>query len=264
MLPGPVPSSPRQDAVSSLAQGAFPRRMPARLSLARKPRAQTRHRARRFAPACRLPMLFCPSLLDQKEGLDLVATEGSSPTGARRHAPLVDFCNRNDPQARPSNRLNPVAIATAGFRRSWLTLGSLPLSGVRGRGLPGQGLVVLWLSPSPAPFGTIARTEGLAPTRSDSDTSCRKLGIRIGRRADGIGRSCLQARLSPRSRRGLACARPAGPLPAPLREEEMRSAAPEVPSIVEPPRRGGPLSTSCPQAVEYGPVPLQPPLVPFL
>lgn len=42
-----------------------------------------------------------------EEGLDSAASASSSLTGARCRALLVDFCNRNVPQARPANRRNP-------------------------------------------------------------------------------------------------------------------------------------------------------------
>lgn len=43
----------------------------------------------------------------EKEGLDFAASASSSPAGARCHAPLVDFCNRNDPQARTCESPKP-------------------------------------------------------------------------------------------------------------------------------------------------------------
>jgi hypothetical protein len=52
-------------------------------------------------------------------GLDTAAFAGSSPASARRHASLVDFCNRIRSQARPSDRRNsrlrelPTAFAAA-------------------------------------------------------------------------------------------------------------------------------------------------------
>lgn len=56
-----------------------------------------------------------PLLLEQ--GLDSAAFAGFSPAGVRCHAPPVDFCNRIDPQARPSNRRNPFLRArTSSFR----------------------------------------------------------------------------------------------------------------------------------------------------
>jgi len=45
----------------------------------------------------------------EEEKLDPAASASSSLASARRHAPLVDFCNRNDPQARPANRRNPTS-----------------------------------------------------------------------------------------------------------------------------------------------------------
>jgi len=95
-------------AMASTTQGAFHRRVPrstdplARTGLER----ETRHRSRDFAAPIRLPALLRP-LLPREKGLDPAASGRSSRPGAHGHAPLVDFCNRNDPQARPSDQRNP-------------------------------------------------------------------------------------------------------------------------------------------------------------
>jgi hypothetical protein len=89
-------------------QDVFHRRVPTRSpALARRrPRTRTRHRSRDFAAPARLPTLFRPTL-PKEEGLDRAASERSSRPGAHGHAPLVDFCNRKDPQARPTDLRNP-------------------------------------------------------------------------------------------------------------------------------------------------------------
>jgi len=91
-----------------------------RRTFARRPRTQTRHRSRDFAAPVRLPALFRPRF--PKEGeLDPAASGRSSRPGAHGHAPLVDFCNRNDPQARlrpskPRSRSGRSAFAELHFR----------------------------------------------------------------------------------------------------------------------------------------------------
>jgi len=122
--PGPKPldaartvstASSSKETASSI-RSAFPRRVPARRSafanrLGREPATVPRARPpeigfrRSFALRC------------IEEGLDPAASASSSLAGARRHAPLVDFCYRNVPQARPTNRGNPRPCArTSSFR----------------------------------------------------------------------------------------------------------------------------------------------------
>jgi hypothetical protein len=95
-------------ATAPTTQGIFHRRVPARPTpLTRnRPRTRTRHRSRDFAAPTRLPTLFRPALPKEEE-LDPVASVRSSRPGAHGHAPLVDFCNRKDPQARPTDHRNP-------------------------------------------------------------------------------------------------------------------------------------------------------------
>lgn len=105
-----------------------------------------------------------------EEELDPAAFASSSPASARRHTPLVDFCNRNDPQARPANRRNPprdlAPPAFAGSADAW-NGSSAPFGATR----PScQGSGTGWdvrLSPRrpPAPLSALARRESLAPTR---------------------------------------------------------------------------------------------------
>ena len=89
-----------------------PRRLPSTSArstnpaCARRPRTRTRHRSRDFAASARLPTLFRPTL-PEEEGLDRAASVRSSRPGAPCHAPLIDFCNRKNPQARPTGLRNP-------------------------------------------------------------------------------------------------------------------------------------------------------------
>jgi hypothetical protein len=106
-----------------------------------------------------------------EEGLDLAAFASSSLASARCHAPLVDFCNRNDPQARPANRWNPLPRSRTPcfrkergrgrrFMRSFRS-DEAELSRVRGWKMDPSALA--WRSP--APLAALARTESFAPTR---------------------------------------------------------------------------------------------------
>jgi hypothetical protein len=191
-----------------------------------------------------------------EEGLDPAASASSSLAGARRHAPLVDFCNRNAPQARPANRRNPVRASTlrACARRAAVTIG---FTGSFRSGEAELSRVRDWnrlrLSPSsPAPLGALARVESFAPTRLARTPPVAGLVISMAGGAKSIVRARLAIRSLSRndspSGRAFASSRE-GPPPAPFREERMRSAAPEVPSVAEPPLRGGPfvhtLSPAC-------------------
>ena len=95
-------------ATARTTQGAFHRRVPRSTDPLARPglERETRHRSRDFAAPVRLPALLRPPL-PREEGLDPAASGRSSRPGAHGHAPLVDFCNRNDPQARPSDLRNP-------------------------------------------------------------------------------------------------------------------------------------------------------------
>jgi hypothetical protein len=101
------PADPSRAAVPT-TQGAFHRRVPARPTPLSRGRSRTRarHRSRDFAAPARLPALL-RSALPKEAGLDTTASGRSSRPGAPCRAPLVDFCNRNDPQARPTGLRNP-------------------------------------------------------------------------------------------------------------------------------------------------------------
>jgi len=190
-----------------------------------------------------------------EEGLDSAASASSSPAGVRCHAPLVDFCNRNEPQARPANRWNPILSArTTNFRPLRDPQeGSPLLSERRSRVVTGQGPIRLWLSPLPAaPPGALARAESFAPTRLARTP--RVAGSRR-RWPEGPAQS-----LEPTERPSLTFARSIAPetrfrfvsrraASRAFPRRNTRSAAPEVPSVVEPPLWGGPflhtLSPAC-------------------
>jgi hypothetical protein len=190
-----------------------------------------------------------------EEGLDSAASASSSLAGVRCHAPLVDFCNRNDPQARPANRWNPVLCArTTDFRPLRDPQGGSPLlSERRSRVVTGQGPIRLWLSPLPAaPPGALARVESFAPTRLARTPpvagSRRRWPEGPAQSLEPTQRpSSLSRNRSPSRRAFASSSRRAASRVFPRRNT--RSAAPEVPSVVEPPLWGGPflhtLSPAC-------------------
>jgi len=107
----------------------------------------------------------------------IVGPADSSSTGARGHAPLVDFCNRYDPRPQPRTaelrRTSPavarwrshshgVGLSTATLSCGWRRL----LRGAASRDFTGQGPCLGQLPRSSTPPTTIARGESFAPTRS--------------------------------------------------------------------------------------------------
>lgn len=210
-----------------------------------------------FAAPARFPTLF-RLINPQVVELDVAASAGSSPAGAQRRAPPVDFCNRHDPQARPSDRRDsPSTKCAAGCPTATLERGFAASfdRGAKPRGHGSEALMRMAFSPpSKAPSGAIARAESFAPTRLRSDTSCRAPeaspkgnGVAVRTR---LGPALpheirLATRLAPR--RKVRAASRASP------RRGARSAAPEVPSIAELPHWGGALSTSCPQPVDGRP-----------
>lgn len=103
-----------------------------------------------------------------------------------------------------------------------------------------------------SPRRDCARRE-LRPNPICSDTPCRGLEISPAREADPIVRAhpatlpTCAGRIAPETRFRFASRRAASRT---LPRRRMRSAAPEVPSVIEPPLREGLLSTRCPQPVE--------------
>jgi hypothetical protein len=190
----------------------------------------------------RLPTLFRPLV---EEGLDSAASAGSSPAGARCHAPLVDFCNRNDPQARPANRWNPVPCArTTNLRplRDPREGSPSPFGAAKPSGHgSGADIDSGFRLVSSAPLGALARVESFAPTRLARTP--RVVGSRY-RRPEGPTQSLeptkrpapLSRDHRPRERAFASFSSRAASRAFPRRNT--RSAAPEVPSVAEPPRWG--------------------------
>jgi hypothetical protein len=132
----PGPPSPPTRSKSTIPSD--PRRLPStnarstNPACARRPRTRTRHRSRDFAASVRLPTLFRPTL-PEEEGLDRAASERSSRPGAHCHAPLVDFCNRNNPQARPTGLRNPAPRSGRSTFIEFRILEQVPLGEWSGR-----------------------------------------------------------------------------------------------------------------------------------
>jgi hypothetical protein len=183
-----------------------------------------------------------------EEGLDLAAFASSSLASARCHAPLVDFCNRNDPQARrriAGTRfpdLAPFAFASSADAEdgSYAPFGATKPS-CHGSG---AGKWILRLSPGDpqllSPRLRAARASPQPDWLGHLLSQARDLGGRSGR----FGRSCppggapLSRSLAPETRFRFVSRRAASRT---LPRRRARSAAPEVPSFAEPPLRGGPL-----------------------
>lgn len=173
--PEPLPPRLRQKMRFSRPEAPSIDECPLGRPLSRVAEPRARHRPRAWPPE---PGFRCSFVLRyEEEGLDSAASASSSLAGARCHAPLVDFCNRNDPQARPSDRRNPSWRSHSELSPDARSTGSVRrlLTEERSRVVTGQGLMSdfgFWL-PSSAPLDPLARIESFAPTRFGSDTSCR-------------------------------------------------------------------------------------------
>jgi hypothetical protein len=140
------------------------------------------HRAPRLATRCRLPGPVRQPLLSRRMARQRSCSARSSRVGERCRVPPVDFCNRNDPRARP--RMSELRSTTPAVAR-WCSFspGGRALSGtfraadgrsrsreLASRGSTGQGLCggrgdagLTHRATSPT---AIARGRSLAPTRS--------------------------------------------------------------------------------------------------
>lgn len=237
---------------------AFHRRMPARPdacapNLERGPATEPRF----CHPGPGFQRSFAPSPREGEGARPSRFSESSSLRCVRGHASFVDFCQRDDPQARPSDDRHPASYAgsDAAFASSSPARGPVrggflshprltgAARGPRSRGLSGQG-----------PFDVDSRSRALRQAPSSRDGS----RWRLRPNPMWLGHLVSRCRSPPGwSRRGVArCAaippifrgfapparlrgRSRGPPPAPLREKKMRSAAPEVPSVQRSPFREG-------------------------
>jgi hypothetical protein len=121
------PSLVKGERVST-NQGDFHRRVPARTPLARR-FVRARHRSRALASAIRLPTLLRLPMLSHVQARRS-RRQRLTPPSANSLAPLVDFCNRNTPRARPwTVRIPRTTLAVAHRRssnRGWLLRLRLP------------------------------------------------------------------------------------------------------------------------------------------
>jgi hypothetical protein len=139
------------------------------------PRARARHPE--FPGLCHPGRASNASSPPANGRLDTAAFADSSPASARRHAPLVDFCNQNRSQARPDGSTKLQAFVWGRFRGFRREVPSRPgpaglLAKERDRGVMGQRPAFLWQC-LPAPLGAIARVRRLCPNPIGSDTPCR-------------------------------------------------------------------------------------------
>jgi hypothetical protein len=181
---------------------------------------------------------------------------------AEGRAPLVDFCNRNDPRAQLRNRPDP-AHRARGRPRTQLSSFNAPRYIERSAG----GRASRHSQPrfhGPEACEGLRRREAsprrdrsrwrLHPNPIDPDTSCRELVVMQ------VGVTCTAG--MPRTEHPVtrpptspACAGPAHRVASRvLPRRKPRSAAPEVPSTQRiTPRGVGLFSTNCPQPVDWIP-----------
>lgn len=205
-----------------------------------------------------------------EEGLDPAAFASSSLASARRHAPLVDFCNRNEPQARPANRRNPSSQSCPSFRWSTDTeerfvspfqSDEAELSRVRGW----NGFAALAASSPSSSRRACARRE-LGPNPIGSDTSCRGPVTSVAGVANLVGRvhpAIAPLSRSHRPRDALARAAREGPPPAPFREEGYVPPHPRCLPSPKLPSGEGPCPQTVPSLWSGGRAPLQSSRTPF-
>jgi hypothetical protein len=157
-------------------------------------------------------------------------------------------------------RLSPSSSPAAPVRRFDGAIAGCPttIPPRRSRGVTGQGPLGIVTPFFRSGLTGLLRRDGslrrLRPNPIGSDTSCRATRFDYDRSTvidlpDAPASHSNEFESSPpgtRLREGFR----GGPPPAPLREKEMHSAAPEVPSVARPPLRGVPFSTACTQPVD--------------
>jgi len=253
--PGPLPPPLRQKRWIPRTEAPSLDELPARCLLSPTPRTRTRHRRRALPPDTGFRRSFAPR--SEEEELDPAAFTSSSLASARRHTPLVDFCNRNDPQARPANRRNPphdLAPPAFAGNADARNGSSAPFRATRPR-CHGSGAgtdcgsrrgVLQLLSPRLRAPRAWPQPDWLGHLLSWTRDLAGRSGQLDRSSPPGEG-SAFAGTFAPRTRFRAVPRRAASRT---LPRRRMRSAAPEVPSVAEAPLRGGPLSPSCPQPVE--------------
>jgi hypothetical protein len=195
----------------------------------------------------------------------------SSRPGAHGHAPLVDFCNRNDPQARLRAFETPLRIGPLGFRRTPPSgqvhvrrhgcpaqTGTSPRTGAedsRVRGLFEERHCLSALLPRPLSPRLLAARASPRPDRL-SDTSCRAPGCTaVGVTALRSERASEPSTLisSTRPRDPLARGSEEGRLPHPFAKRRCVPLHPRCLPSKDPPFREAAFSTACHQPVEWRP-----------
>lgn len=235
---------------------AFHRRMPARPdacapSLERGPATEPRF----CHPGSGFRRSFAPSPREGEGARPSRFSESSSLRCVRGHAPFVDFCQRDDPQARPSDDRHPGWWRVLTFARS-----SPHNAGPRCCPLASPFDRSSSRTAEPRSLGSGAFLRRVALARSSTGTlQPRWLAAEASPQPDvartphvalfvlspaGVAEEMCDAPTNPPIFRGFVPtsrlrARSRGPPPAPLREEKMRSAAPEVPSVRRSPFREG-------------------------
>jgi hypothetical protein len=256
--PEPLPPPLRQKGAAFPARSAFPRRAArsvfafASTSNADPPPCRGLCRPRPASDA------LSPLAADEEE-LDPAASAGSSPASARRHAPLVDFCNRIDPQARPRTDGTRPAISHPPLARRARTRSTvrLLLSERRSRGVTGQGLSdggSRRAFPS-ASRRACARRE-LRPNPIGSDTSCRgpvllPAGEAGSMRSDPPGDAPLSRCFAPDG--ALSLRRRQGRLPHPSAKRDTFRRTRGAFLCRTSPQGRALVSPDCPQPVDSGP-----------
>jgi hypothetical protein len=227
-----------------------------------EPRTRARHPSLDFAIQAGLPTLFrLPEFrrARHRRFRRLFASERSAPRAARRLLQFRRFASTTDGptelQAREgSARLSPWI--------SFLPGPAILLAKVRDRGVMGQRPALVG-DATPAPSDAIARIRRLGPNPIGSDTSCRATAAFVAGVATTHLRPRLRAPLSRAAARLPLSRDPGRAASRALPRRRARSAAPEVPSVPEPPLEGRGL---CPHTVPSlwttGLAPLQSSLVP--
>jgi hypothetical protein len=207
-----------------------------------------RSRRRGWLDRGRYRALFTPGRSWPRAARRLLQSKRSASTTSRPRNPMRMEAARLSPSSSPAA---PVRTSM-GPRRFPDTIPPR-----RSRGLTGQGplnrdtLLSKGLTGLPRRDGSLRR---LRPNPIGSNTSCRATRVDYDRSTvielpDAPASHSNEFESSPpgtRLREGFR----GGPPPAPLREKEMRSAAPEVLSVARPPLRGVPFSTACTQPVD--------------
>jgi hypothetical protein len=216
------------DRVNDRPRARGPGRLPS--TSAPSPLARSRSpppvsRLRRLDPASDAPS---PASLRRPARRETAA--GSSPTRLRRQTPLVDFCNRYDPRARPPDRWKPRPLVLENESRALEDRVRASLEGRRSRVTSGQGPRTVARATRPLPTRLLASEALPRPDWPGHLMSRSLVVLEVGSPLGGaesrplVAPSRASARLLGRG----------ASHEAPRRDLVFR--APEVPSVAGPPR----------------------------